>query len=349
MFNIIFCLLIYVLFAFVVLFGVHTKKSEGITDDLSRLNLLRGLFALEVVVGHCVRYETTLLSPFGNFMLVSVGFFFFISGFGLAHSYNTKDSYLTTFISKRFVKLLYIALNALIFTTVIAYISPVKTDFADIPTSISTFFKALFLRTNWYIRELLLLYIIFYITFKLFHTRQCHIIAAFCIIISIILFYLGYTRCWYASILCFPFGVYVGQYHDDFTQFLSKSASKLMAVILVCIGLASSVFNSYLSSHSVMNFALTEFIFSIGNNILCIGFIILLVIVIKQCIFDNAVLRFFSRYSTELFVFQFIFVEIAEKMQLPYYTKIAFILSLDLIVSVVLHKLFNIYPAKKTG
>ncbi|MBQ9867050.1 MAG: hypothetical protein IJM34_08525 [Lachnospiraceae bacterium] len=83
---------------FLLLAAIGSKKRESLPTDkeaLSELNGLRGLFALEVIVGHVVRYENSLLFPFGKFMIVSVGFFFYVSGFGLAYS---MELYLFQFV-----------------------------------------------------------------------------------------------------------------------------------------------------------------------------------------------------------------------------------------------------------
>lgn len=318
-------------------------------DTSQRLNKLRGIFALIVVLGHAVRYESCLLSPFGNFMLICVGFFFYISGMGLSISYNTKENYLDNFISKRFLKLIYIALLALVFTTVIAFISPIKTNFANIPESLRIFIRAIFVRTNWYIRELLLLYLMFYVVFKYFKRGKCLIITCLCIILCFVMFLLGYTRCWFASILCFPLGIASVQYYEQFSSLFRKAIGKAMIALLLVIGLSFKILNNFLVNNTDLSFSTTEFIFSFGNNILCIGFILLLFTVIMKFEFDNPVLRFFTRYSTELYVFQFVFLEMAENAKLTYLPKAAMIFVSDLVVSVILHKLFVLYPFKNNN
>lgn len=60
------------------------------TGYLSRLNSLRGLFALDILIGHVAGHNMYPLMPFEKFSIVSVAGFFFLSGAGLADSYYKK-------------------------------------------------------------------------------------------------------------------------------------------------------------------------------------------------------------------------------------------------------------------
>jgi len=344
MINIAFCLIIYIVFFLVTTYKANYCKVTSKSAFLGRLNSLRGIFAIEIIIGHCVRYDSSILSPFGHFMLVSVGFFFFASGMGLTLSYESKNDYLDSFITNRFFKLIYIAIIALLFTTIIAYISPIKTAFTSIPNSLKAFVCAFFSRTNWYIRELLLLYLFFFIVFKLAKKHQGLIIFFSCVLISFVLYSLGYTRCWYASISCFPLGIIVCQQYDKTITFLNTLIGKVLIISSLVMGLLSPLLNNSISQYMNINFATSEFIFSVGNNFLCIGFILLLLLFLQYFNFTNPIMNFLSKYSTELFVFQFVFVEIAKKMQLSYIMKIAFVLLFDLLFSIAFHRIFQKYP-----
>lgn len=85
-----FDLCVYLLLAALLLFGI--KKNRDMTADafLQKLNALRGIFAVEIVVGHTIRFEVTWLYPLGKFMIISVAFFFFVSAFGMAYSFKMR-------------------------------------------------------------------------------------------------------------------------------------------------------------------------------------------------------------------------------------------------------------------
>lgn len=57
------------------------------------MNALRGIFAIEIVIGHVVRYENTWLYPFGKFMIISVAFFFFVSAFGMVSPIRNREMF----------------------------------------------------------------------------------------------------------------------------------------------------------------------------------------------------------------------------------------------------------------
>lgn len=72
-----FSVMIYVFFAMLLLWGSRPAKVEREEDYFSNFNSLRGLFAIEIVIGHVIRYESGLLYPLGKFMIISVAYFFF--------------------------------------------------------------------------------------------------------------------------------------------------------------------------------------------------------------------------------------------------------------------------------
>lgn len=335
--NIIYAL-IYIAFIFIFIFQLKKDSLTDHNDFSSRINSLRGLFALEIVLGHCTRYDGTILSPFGNFMLISVGFFFFISGFGLAQSFHNKPGYLDTFIKHRFLHLIIISLVALIITTIIAYISPIKTDFTSVPlSSVCVFVQAVFLRTNWYIRELLLFYILFYAIFKLFKKNRIIYIILVQLSLCIPLYFTGHTRCWFASILCFPLGIFSYTYYDKVLAFIKTKKGIALSTIIFITGTVTSL-PDY-SRRFGLTFEVSELISSFFNNMMCIGFMLIMSYVLSYYRFNNAVLSFFNKLSTELYFFQFVLIAIAEKMQLSTLWKIAFVLTLDIVISFVVHHL----------
>lgn len=333
MVNNIIYIFIYFSLVFILLFRFQKQAVAGQYDFFMRLNSLRGIFALEIIIGHCTRYESTLLSPLGNFMLISVGFFFFVSGFGLIRSYYEKPHYLNSFLKHRILHLALIAFIALFFTTVIAYISPYTTDFASIPLSV----KAIVLRTNWYIRELLIFYILFYVTYRFTQKHQLALILILQILVCIPLYFTGHTRCWFASLICFPLGIFAYIYFDTLTSFLCSVKGAILAVLIFLIGTALSLPNYALAFG--ITFEVAELFSACFNNIMCIGFMLILSLILCKCNYNNPILSFFTKISTELYLFQFVLISITEKMQLSVLLRIAFVLGIDLIISISLHHL----------
>ena len=339
-----FCLTVYCLFATLFLFGIKRSEDCSCEGFFSTINSLRGLFAVEIIIGHCVRYTSTPLTPFGNFMLISVGYFYFVSGYGLSRSYHTKPGYLDGFVKHRILWLIMTALYALVLTTLVAYICPVATDYRNIPLSIPVFLRALLVRTNWYMRELLVLYVLFLTVFRYIKKQRLSVLCALILIMCAVLYALeyrfapGYTRCWFASLICFPMGIYSYENFDRISAFLASMRGKILSGVIILAGLVFSLIDY--SGRFGITFMSSEMISALFNNVLCAGFILVLWCIISYFRPSNAVLRFLTGISTEIYLFQFVFIAIAEKLEFSYPVKIVFVLLADIIFSSFAHILF---------
>lgn len=336
MINNIIYIFIYLSLIFILFFRFKKQAVAGQNDFFLRINSLRGLFALEIILGHCTRYDSTLLTPLGNFMLISVGFFFFVSGFGLMRSYIEKQDYLSSFFSHRILHLIIVAMTALVFTTAIAFLSPVKTDFASIPV-FEDIVVAIFLRTNWYIRELLLFYVIFYVVYRFAKKNHLFLILILQFFVCIPLYFTGHTRCWFASLICFPLGMIMYKYYDKLISLLCSITGVIVTIFIFLIGVILSL-TDY-SAVLGISFEKSELISACFNNIMCVGFMLMLTVILTKLKFKNPILSFFTQLSTELYLFQFVLIAIAEKMQLSVPLRIAFVLVLDVVISILLHNL----------
>ena len=77
-------------------------------------NALRGIFAIFIIYTHCTLaydYLPFLLIPLRKVSTFGVGFFFILSGYGLAYSFGAKDNYLRGFLIR---KLPHIAVAAVV-------------------------------------------------------------------------------------------------------------------------------------------------------------------------------------------------------------------------------------------
>lgn len=159
----IFDIIIYVLFATLCIYGIKKNTTSDKKQSLDKLNSLRGIFAIEIVIGHAVRHANSYLMPFGKFMMIAVGYFFFISAFGMVTSLQTKDSYLNGFCRRK--------IGYLFLSTIIAFIINFTLDMlfpanAGYLCNIHTLPFTYFTKTNWYMFELILFYGIFFIAYK---------------------------------------------------------------------------------------------------------------------------------------------------------------------------------------
>lgn len=73
-------------------------------SSVQNLNYLRGMMALWIVLGHCgakFSDETLWLFIIHKSCLIVVGFFLFLSGYGLELSLDKKENYLEGFLQKK--------------------------------------------------------------------------------------------------------------------------------------------------------------------------------------------------------------------------------------------------------
>lgn len=324
--EIILSVIVYLLFCLIFLFGINREEIWSRDECYKRLNSMRGIMALEIIIGHVVRYEHSYLVPFGKFMLVAVGFFFFVSGWGLCRSFHEKPQYLNSFIRTRFLYLAGVAFVALGVIAIVDTISPVKTDYSSYSPVLGTIIQNIFVRTNWYVRELLLLYLLFYFIYKYVPKHQLLFLTISILIVSCGLYRLGYVRCWYASILAFPMGFFV---YEKFYEIIAVLRSKKGIIIIGgfgALGLCSILVGEN-------NFAVSL----LTNNSLCICAIMILVLFLGNFYTYNKVKLFLNKYATELFLFQFIFLAIAERLGWNYWIRMVFVISMDVILCVFVH------------
>ena len=185
-----------VCYLFIILFiwgGTNKfgKKDEFNEDFLSldAMKSLRGFAALGVIIHHISQepffQQEGILSPFVNAGAYFVAIFFFCSGYGLLKSYDTKENYLKGFIKNRIVKSIVVPfyINVIIYGILTALVKiPLE------PTQWVTNFLGVTMMNvyAWFPIVLALLYLVFFIVFKIFKDRK-HRPIAFAIIFLFII------------------------------------------------------------------------------------------------------------------------------------------------------------------
>lgn len=213
------------------------KNNSILTNEITaikRMNYLRGLFAVLIVIGHCsMMFEKEILPLLiiHKFNMVAVGFFFIVSGWSLSYNCNNRKNYLKGFLVKKCVKLF---LFALVSTTVSAILSSLV---LSVPIDLK---PGTLLSFNWYIYEMLIFYAIFFIAYKIKWKKQFRLIFiwAFSLIFSLVSLCLvkhnlWITAVWYFSSLCFAWGITIQECYDFFKKVLNKRV--LTSIVLLII------------------------------------------------------------------------------------------------------------------
>lgn len=210
---------------------------------ISRINSLRGLCAIMIVIGHCsMRFEKELLPLIliHKLNMVSVCFFFMASGISLYYNLEYKKEYLKGFIRKKIIVLMIFALIAQLIGEILKGVVLDRSIILNL--SIITGW-------NWYIYEMAVMYLIFYIVSRvvkrLFVREILFWILSLVICLVTLHFYKnrsweGWTGSYYYSTLSFPLGVSI-YLHFDYLRKALYNKPILKCAILVSVAACACI------------------------------------------------------------------------------------------------------------
>ena len=271
--------------------GVVSEHSE---TKLSQLNQLRGLFALEIIIGHVGRNTNGILLPFGRFMICSVAFFFFVSAYGMVLSCRKREGYLGCgFLVQKPLFLLLISLLIYALEGIVDFLVSPDLGFCDGFWSLSAYFH----RTNWFVWELIGLYLIFWLCYR-FGKRYRVILVTCCIVVGILAFYFaGAGVNWYASVSGFLLGVLFGEKDTVINKICTVpglSVTFVLALFGMCV--------LFVKEENFLSLVLIR-------NAMCISVLLFTVLISGYAILrENPVTRFLTRYADALYFSQFIWL-----------------------------------------
>lgn len=191
---------------FAVFFLLFLYKIEfGVSDEFMSKDYttsLRGVCALAIMLCHIRITNFAPLNVFNYLGNPIVGIFFFLSGYGMLTRIKQIgiDNYMNGFILKRCVPLFVEYIFVWIFNFVCMFL--VSGNF--------NFLKEIITPHSWFIIMIEVLYIVFYIGYKLFKDNLKGLIifvTIFELAVIIALSAFGVDECWYLSLLCFSGGM----------------------------------------------------------------------------------------------------------------------------------------------
>lgn len=331
-------LIIYVILIVISCLGLkinRTKdRSDFIEESHKNANYLRGIFAIIIVLGHTTLIfdkVPIVLMPLNKISTLCVGYFFAMSGYGLAYSFKNKKNYLSHFLAYKLLNLVIVACIVIIFNYVVQFLFKfiAKEDF-----QIAT--------TNWYIYELAFCYFIFYISYKLFKGKKKAIIVLIIIALaSIIAMIIKLPRVYYISELAFPIGILCFEYKDKINEFINKRfILTLLSIILIGI---ISIFAFFVEEYTILDWLL--------HNLLFIPFYFILLLLCNYIKIENKIIKFLNRISLELYLYQFVVMNIISKIMQMYNLNrglgyIFTVLVVDIVLAFCMSKCNNISKQK---
>ena len=342
--------ILYLLFVFCGA-GIHRKGARPFSFmSREETGFIQSAACIGIVLHHVTQqitgydsYAKLPVSLFDDFGYLFTGLFFFFSGYGLIVSVRSKPGYLKTFLGKRLpsvlipfwiANLIGILLHAVLYGRagsagdILKYLFGLK----------------LINGNGWFFVEIVILYLAFYILFRLFRNQDIGLTLLLAVVGIMIAysFHQGHDpqgspshwfrgEWWYNSTIAFAFGALYARFREKTDVFLAKHSGVLTAVFAV---LFTAAF--FFSVHMVRKYgyygstqgALKTLFSQMAACILFSSFILVLGMRIS---IGNRALSFVNGIRTELFLLHGYFVhEIFENVKMPELWRYAVILVLSI-------------------
>ena len=327
-------LLSYPLTIVIVLFAGCSIRKKGEYNDeawsMTQSNALKAVAALMIILHHMVqsitRYGEIKKGPitmWNSFGILFTSIFFFFSGYGLYKSYKTKENYLEGFLAKRLPRIILPFL-----VTNIIYIVTLSVDrISEVRHIFTSIFGFTLINTNaWFIVELIILYVVFYLCFKKYKTEsrafaKLLIFTFFFIIMCLLLghdntsinghWFMG--EWWYNTTLIFMMGMYFARFEEKIKGFMRRFFPILLPLsIVLLVGwfiLEENVIGTfgYYQEWKYHPGYLEKALSLVTQIILCVLFMLVILLLNMKVHFKNKVLKFLGRISLEVYLIHDVF------------------------------------------
>ena len=323
---------IYLLFLLVLLIsGCKLAKKKTFHEDFLDYPVMKSIqgFAAMAIILHHVTQTVTLYGQFNKGLInilvdagvLFTGLFFFCSGYGLMTSLLEKENYLDGFLRKRLPAIIvpFFVCNWLFIVVNLA------TGYSAKPLELVAYITGIVLMNDqmWFIVELAVLYIAFYLIFRKRKSDKSALIklAIFITLMTGISLLLGHDNFsstlgswfhgewWYNTTWLFFIGLLVAKYKENVVGFAKRNYSWLLPIMLltfVIISLASTYilysFGYYTDSY------LHKLITAVVQTAMVIIFVLSFFLVTMKLRFQNPVLSFVGKRTLEIYLLQNIFI-----------------------------------------
>lgn len=267
---------------------------------LEQTKILRGIFAMVILFDHIAQHTSDgILFKFFMYMgYLSVGIFFFLSGYGLTVSYIHKgEIYLSTFFKKRINKLIIpyfvvtviyiIGRNAIYDNITIEYLMGIMKQ------------GSLIVSYSWYVVSLFYYYLMFYFACKI--AKKKYLLIVIIMLISMIIYVmscqrLGWGEWWYNSCLCLLIGILWAIYETAIDKWirdrwLVKTTVVFLMFLLLFLTSLGKILPLYVPKYCV--------------ELLCsVCFVYMILMIIQKCKLESYLFTFLGDISYEIYMLQ---------------------------------------------
>lgn len=264
--------------------------------DRTTTNCCKGIAAIIIMLHHISFRLSNLpvyMKPIWYIAFPIVGFFFFMSGYGLTCGLMKKKDYLQGFLSKRF-------LNIVVPYVIVAivWIGLEIVGGQTITRAIAEVFTIRYIQPLWFIWVIIAAYIVFYVVFKYTKINAgAYWFAVITVAYILISTFVNPRDEMYASIIGMPLGILWAMYErkiDSYFEigFLRKEIVAIIAFVILFIGRLTL---------SVVGFD-NQLFQSVLRNIITIAFIVPLIELLKKVKIQKRFLIWLGTISYEIYI-----------------------------------------------
>lgn len=279
---------------------IHINKEKTYCLDKEQTNAINGLFVLIVFMSHFSQYielkETdyffkAFYAVIGQLMVTP---FLFFSGYGVMSSFIMKGKeYVKKFWKSRIVRIwLHFALVVLLYV-IINFVLGIKYPYNDILLAFTGW--ASVGNSNWYVFDILLLYLFSWISFRLFVTpkwRSVLLTSVLCVFMICIL-KLCKEVYWYNTVMVYPFGMLIAMQKDKLQEKLDNKKTPIYLLgVTILLGICAVIVVTGINISSVW-FQIYSILFMV-----CICLFTMIVRI------NNPILEFLGKHTFEIYVLQ---------------------------------------------
>lgn len=273
---------------------------------------LKGIFAICVVSHHLSQtvhiWDFSFVASVFQFMgYLSVAVFFFFSGYGLALSYDKKTEYINEFPKNRILDF-YIKYCVLVICYLIYY-AILAREVSGVRILKSLTFGETVIAYGWYFQTILILYILFYFTFKLCKRRELQLITFGIILFMFcsILYLLGFSTTIIECVFCMLFGMIWCRNKDKIDSVIFKGKTKFMwlAINFLAFSITLIVWN-VLEIHIVITL--------LAKLMSAIFFVTTVLLVTNFVSVTNKLTNCLGKYYFEIYAFHGMFINLYQNI-----------------------------------
>ena len=319
--------------ALLLFLGLKPSKLREWQEEplsLDKSKAIQGFAAVAIIVHHLAQELAENAGAIGFFTelgVLFVGIFFFFSGYGLYTSLKTKENYLKGFLKKRLVTILVPFYMCILVFTAAACICGTRFTPLQLLGVLSGW--SLINQHMWYIVEIAILYLAFYVIYRLIKNRTVATVVMGIFVIAMMAGSLmlahgkdmsasGWFQgeWWYNSSFLFVIGIIVSKHSEGLRRIARKGYIiwlLVLAALLVLLG-PQTVYMlrrySYWSEIPGETRAIFDKLRCLSVQlpwIIC--FVLFLLLIMMRVRFGNPVLKFLGSISLELYLIHNLFLK----------------------------------------